>query len=120
MLKEQSGRAGKCQGETSIIRMRLLFIYGPVAAGKLTIARLISERTGLPLFHNHIVVDAVATVFPYGSEAFVRLRELFWLETISAAAEAGRSLIFTFAPSRRSPVTSRNACHAWWKRPAVR
>ena len=55
--------------------MRLIFIYGPVASGKLTIARLVSERTGLPLFHNHLVVDAVAAVFPFGSEAFVILRE---------------------------------------------
>lgn len=78
--------------------MRLLFIYGPVASGKLTIARLVAERTGLPLFHNHLIVDAVAAVFPFGSEEFIRLRESFWIETISTAAKAGQSLIFTFAP----------------------
>jgi hypothetical protein len=78
--------------------MRLLFIYGPVASGKLTIARLVAERTGLPLFHNHLIVDAVAAVFPFGSQEFIRLRERFWLETISTAAETGQSLIFTFAP----------------------
>lgn len=78
--------------------MRLIFLYGPVASGKLTIARLIAEQTGLPLFHNHLIVDAVAAVFPFGSREFVMLRERFWLETISAAAETGQSLIFTFAP----------------------
>lgn len=78
--------------------MQLLFLYGPVASGKLTIGRLIAERTGLSLFHNHLVVDAVAAVFPFGSEDFTRLRESFWLEMISSAASAGRSLIFTFAP----------------------
>ncbi len=78
--------------------MRLIFLYGPVASGKLTIARLVAERTGLPLFHNHLIVDAVAAVFPFGSREFVRLRERFWLETFSAAAETGQSLIFTFAP----------------------
>lgn len=78
--------------------MRLLFIYGPVASGKLTIARLVAARAGLSLFHNHLIVDTVAAVFPFGSQEFVRLRERFWLETISTAAEAGRSLIFTFAP----------------------
>lgn len=78
--------------------MKLVFFYGPVASGKLTIARLVAERTGLPLFHNHLIVDAVAAVFPFGSKAFVMLRERFWLETISTAAEAGQSLIFTFAP----------------------
>lgn len=78
--------------------MRLLFIYGPLASGKLTIARLVADRTGLPLFHNHLIVGAVAAVFPFGSQEFIRLRESFWVETISTAAEAGQSLIFTFAP----------------------
>ncbi|MBR0651984.1 shikimate kinase [Roseomonas terrae] len=78
--------------------MRLLFIYGPVASGKLTIARLVAERASLPLFHNHLIVDAVAAVFPFGSQEFIQLREHFWIETISTAAKAGQSLIFTFAP----------------------
>lgn len=78
--------------------MKLVFIYGPAAAGKLTIARIVAERTGFALFHNHLIVDAVAAVFPFGSPEFVRLRERFWLETMAAAAREGRSLIFTFAP----------------------
>lgn len=78
--------------------MKLIFLYGPVASGKLTIARELAALTGFPVFHNHLVVDAVAAVFPFGSDAFVRLRERFWLDTFGAAAAAGRSLIFTFAP----------------------
>jgi hypothetical protein len=78
--------------------MRLIFIHGPAASGKLTVARALSERTGLPLFHNHLVVDALLAVFDFGSPAFVRLRESIWLDTFSAAAEEGRSLIFTFHP----------------------
>lgn len=78
--------------------MQLVFIYGQVAAGKLTVARELAALTGAALFHNHLIVDAVAAVFPFGSEPFVRLRERFWLETIQEAAQAGRSLIFTFAP----------------------
>jgi hypothetical protein len=78
--------------------MRLVFIYGPAASGKLTIARELAERTGMALFHNHLIVDAVGAVFPFGSEPFVRLRESFWTDVIAEAAAAGRSLIFTFAP----------------------
>ena len=78
--------------------MRLIFIYGPPASGKLSVGRLLAERTGIALFHNHLVVDAVAAVFPFGSPEFVRLREQFWLDTFAAAARSGRSLIFTFAP----------------------
>jgi cytidylate kinase len=78
--------------------LELIFIYCPAAAGKLTVARVLAERTGLAVFHNHLIVDAVAAVFPFGSEEFVRLREQFWFDTFRAAARAGTSLIFTFAP----------------------
>ena len=79
-------------------RMQLIFIYGPVASGKFTIARELAVRTGVALFHNHLVVDAVGAVFPFGSEAFSRLREQFWLAVFAEAARQDRSLIFTFAP----------------------
>jgi cytidylate kinase len=78
--------------------MQMVFLFGAPASGKLTIGRLVAERTGMPLFHNHLVVDAVAAVFSFGSEEFVRLRESFWLQTISTAAQLKKSLIFTFAP----------------------
>ncbi len=78
--------------------MRLVFLYGQVASGKLTIGRALAARTGLPLFHNHLIVDAVGAVFPFGSDTFIRLRERFWLEIIEEAARQGCSLIFTFAP----------------------
>jgi hypothetical protein len=78
--------------------MQLIFIYGPVASGKLTIARELAARTGAALFHNHLVVDAVGAVFPFGSEAFSRLREQFWPAVFDEAASQGRTLIFTFAP----------------------
>lgn len=78
--------------------MRLLFLYGPPAAGKYTIARRVADATGLPLFHNHLVVDAVGAVFPFGSPAFAALREKFWLDVFRAAGAEKRSLIFTFQP----------------------
>jgi hypothetical protein len=78
--------------------MRLIFLYGPVASGTLTIGRALAERGGLALFHNHLIVDAVGAVFEFGSPSFVALRERLWLDIIGEAARAGRSLIFTFAP----------------------
>jgi hypothetical protein len=78
--------------------MKLLFLHGPPAAGKYTIARAVADATGLPLFHNHLVVDAVAAVFPFGSPGFVTLRERFWLDVTRAAVAEDRSLIFTFQP----------------------
>lgn len=78
--------------------MKLVFLYGGVASGKLTVARELAALTGFALFHNHLVVDAVGAVFPFGSEGFIRLRERFWLDVFGEAAAAGRSLVFTFAP----------------------
>ena len=60
----------------------LVFIFGRAAAGKLTIARELSRLTGLPVFHNHLIVNAVVAVFPFGSDEFVRLRDEFWMATL--------------------------------------
>ena len=51
------------------------------------------------MFHNHLVVDTLLAVFPFGSQQFVELRERFWLDVIGEAAAAGLpGVIFTFAP----------------------
>jgi hypothetical protein len=73
--------------------MTLIFIYGPAASGKLTIARELGALTGLAVFHNHLVVDAVAAVFPFGSDRFVELREQFWLTVTSGFPEAAKAAV---------------------------
>ena len=78
--------------------MELVFLHGTAAAGKLSTARALERLLGYPVFHNHRVVDTLTTVFPFASEPFVRLREEFSLQVLSAAARTGRSLTFTFAP----------------------
>ncbi len=84
--------------------MDLIFLHGPPAAGKLTTARALERLVGFPVFHNHLVVDLLTGFFPFGTEAFVRLRERFWLDVIDAAAAAGRSLSFTYAPDTTVPA----------------
>ena len=83
--------------------MKLIFLYGPPASGKLTIAREVATLTGISVFHNHLVVDTVASVFPFGTPTFVELRELFWLTVMREAARQERSIIFTFAPEPTVP-----------------
>ncbi len=81
--------------------MILLCIYGPAAAGKLTIARELSARTGFPVFHNHLVVDMLTPVFGFGSPPFVELRERATLDVIGRAAEERLpGMLFTFTPER--------------------
>ena len=65
--------------------MQLIFICGQVASGKLTIARELAARTGVALFHHHLVVDAVGAVFPFGTQAFARRREQFWMTVFDEA-----------------------------------
>jgi hypothetical protein len=75
-------------------------IYGPPASGKLTIAQQVSQLTKLKLFHNHLTVDLLLSVFEFGSPAFVDLREQIWLSVMLEAIDAKIGLIFTFAPER--------------------
>jgi hypothetical protein len=76
----------------------LVFLHGPAASGKLTVARALEAGFGFPVFHNHLVVDLLTTVFPFGSEPFIRLREQFWTSVFADAVRAGRSISFTFTP----------------------
>lgn len=55
------------------LRRTLVVIVGPPAVGKMTVGQELGALTGLPLFHNHLSIEAVLPVFPFGSEPFGRL-----------------------------------------------
>jgi hypothetical protein len=78
--------------------VNLIFIWGSAASGKLTVAQALAAQTGIALFHNHLVVDALLEKFEFGEPEFVRLREAMWMTVFDTAAKAGQSLIFTFQP----------------------
>lgn len=81
--------------------MKLIFIYGLPATGKLTVAQELASLTGYKLFHNHLAVDLLLAVFEFGSLPFVQLREEIWLSVFDQACRAQLpGLIFTFAPER--------------------
>lgn len=80
--------------------MKLVFLYGAPAVGKLTVARELARLTGFRLFHNHLTVDLVSSLFSFGSEPFILLREQIWLAAFGEAARQNVSLIFTFNPER--------------------
>jgi len=81
--------------------MKLIFVYGMPAAGKLTVARELSRITGFRLFHNHLAVDLLLSTFDFGSEPFVELREEIWLSVFRHACRSGQAgMIFTFAPEK--------------------
>ena len=77
--------------------MNLLVLYGPPGVGKLTVARELVTLTGYKLFHNHLTLDLVTSVFDFGSAAAGRLSTRFRLEMFREAAQADLpGLIFTF------------------------
>jgi len=80
--------------------VQLVFLYGLPGVGKLTVGRELQALTGYRLFHNHLVVDLLESVFEFGSPSFVELREHIWISTFREAARRDVSLIFTFAPER--------------------
>ena len=79
-------------GET---QATLVYLYGPPASGKLTVAGRLSELTGMPLFHNHLTVNALRPVFAFGSPPFMEANRKVRQAVFEVAASAGISLIFT-------------------------
>jgi len=81
--------------------MRLIFIFGLPATGKLTVAKELAALTGYKLFHNHLVVDLLLSTFDFGSQPFIELREQIWLSVFDQASRSDLpGLIFTFNPER--------------------
>ena len=80
--------------------MRLVFIYGPPASGKLTVARELSTLTGFKLFHNHVSIQFVTSLFDFGTKTFNRLTDRYRREMLEEAARGGVDAIFTFVYGR--------------------
>jgi hypothetical protein len=76
-------------------RPTLVYIYGPPASGKLTVGEKLAELVGYPLFHNHLTVNAISSVFTFGSEPFTEVLHRLRLDVFETAARAGTSLIYT-------------------------
>jgi shikimate kinase len=76
--------------------VQLIFLYGPPAVGKLTIAKELSRLTGIPLVDNHSMVDPIAKVLGWGHPEQKRLADEVRLQLFKAAAASDKSLITTF------------------------
>ena len=86
---------------SKIAIVKLIFLHGLPGVGKLTVARELAQLSGFKVFHNHLAVDLAESVFEFGSQPFVELREKIWLEVFSRAVAARlKGLIFTFAFDR--------------------
>lgn len=53
----------------------VVFIYGPIAVGKFTVAKVLSKKLGYKVAHNHHINDFVQGLFDRGSDASHVLKE---------------------------------------------
>lgn len=48
-------------------------VFGPPAVGKMAVGQELARITGLRLFHNHMALEPVLQIFPFGSPPFNRI-----------------------------------------------
>ena len=74
--------------------MKLVFIIGSGAVGKMTVGQELAKITGLTLFHNHMTIEPViALLGRYDGQAVLELREVLFRRF---AASDNDGLIFTY------------------------
>ncbi|MEK7616194.1 MAG: AAA family ATPase [Patescibacteria group bacterium] len=77
--------------------MNLIFLYGPPAVGKLTVANELEKLTGYKNFHNHIISDMIGIFFEWGHPARAPLVNRIREDIIDTAAKAEiPGVIFTY------------------------
>jgi hypothetical protein len=81
----------------------LIYLHGRPASGKLTVAEKLAELSGYTLFHNHLTVNAIGSVFIFGSEAYDGVLHRLRLDVFETAARFGVNLIFTNNSAWREP-----------------
>lgn len=74
--------------------MKLVFIIGSGAVGKMTVGQELMKITELRLFHNHMTIEPVLEIFGYyDSNAITELREVVFR---NFARSGGYGMIFTY------------------------
>jgi len=79
--------------------MNFVMMYGPTAAGKLSVSKELADITGYKLLDNHTILNAIATLFPFEDPTLntirMRLGRKYRLEMFEEAAKAGVDFITT-------------------------
>ena len=74
--------------------LKLVFIIGNAAVGKMTVGQELMKLTGLRLFHNHMTIEPVIDIFGYfDGNVTKQLREVIFREF---AKSNNDGMIFTF------------------------
>ncbi|MBQ0072190.1 MAG: hypothetical protein KBS81_10125 [Spirochaetales bacterium] len=74
--------------------MKLVLLDGSGAVGKMTVGKALSELTGLRLFHNHMMIEPVLSLFDtYDSRTVQALRDVIFRRYVETG---NKGLIFTY------------------------
>jgi hypothetical protein len=77
------------------LSMKLVFLHGSPAVGKLTVAKALLRMVSGRLFDNHAAIDLARTIFDFGAPGFWELVHSVRCSAIDAAAEHSVSLVVT-------------------------
>lgn len=74
--------------------MKLVYIIGSGAVGKMTVGQELMKRTGLRLFHNHMMIEPVIEIFGgFRGDVISKLRRVVLEEFVKSDHEG---MIFTY------------------------
>ena len=74
--------------------MKLLFLIGDAAVGKMTVGQELMKQTDLRLFHNHMMIEPVIEIFgSFNGQVTLQLREVIFREF---AKSDHYGMIFTY------------------------
>ena len=82
--------------ESIIVDMKMIFLYGPPAVGKLTVAKELAKITGYKLFHNHLTVDLVSSLYEWGSPKYWEYLRSIREQLLANLAKDNVDIIFTY------------------------
>lgn len=78
--------------------MQLVWLHGPPAAGKLTVAKALQSKHDFKLFHNHLAVDLSMAIYDaFGDKDFHHFTNSIRRQTLSKANDLGiERMVMTF------------------------
>lgn len=77
--------------------MQVIFLHGPPAVGKLTVARALQKRIPARLSDNHAAIDLAQTIIDFGAPGFWGLIHSLRLDLLEAAAATNLPYLLTTA-----------------------
>ena len=75
--------------------MHIVFLYGPPAVGKLTVAQELQKKLGYKLLHNHQIIDLFDQLFDFHNPSRRVLTREFRMRIVEEAIKNNVDLIIT-------------------------